>query len=120
MDNWLLIVVAGIFLICIAVGYIRGFLKFGLSLLATLITMILVTFLSPYVSNALVKYTPIDDVIEKKCIKMFMPEISADDLSKINLSGTPLENLTPEQIASLGETDWSKYGLSAEDILSVI
>ena len=62
MDNWLLIVVAGIFLICIAVGYIRGFLKFGLSLLATLITMILVTFLSPYVSNALVKYTPIDDV----------------------------------------------------------
>lgn len=69
-----------------------------------------------YVSNALVKYTPIDDVIEKKCIKMFMPEISADDLSKINLSGTPLENLTPEQIASLGETDWSKYGLSAEDI----
>lgn len=90
MDNWLLIVVAGIFLICIAVGYIRGFLKFGLSLLATLITMILVTFLSPYVSNALVKYTPIDDVIEKKCIKMFMPEISADDLSKINLSGTRL------------------------------
>ena len=101
MDNWLLIVVAGIFLICIAVGYIRGFLKFGLSLLATLITMILVTFLSPYVSNALVKYTPIDDVIEKKCIKMFMPEISADDLSKMNLSGTPLENLTPEQIESL-------------------
>ena len=100
MDNWLLIVVAGIFLICIAVGYIRGFLKFGLSLLATLITMILVTFLSPYVSNALVKYTPIDDVIEKKCIKMFMPEISADDLSKINLSGTPLENLTLEQIWS--------------------
>ena len=62
MDNWLLIVVAGIFLICIAVGYIRGFLKFGLSLFATLITMILVTFLSPYVSNALVKYTPIDNV----------------------------------------------------------
>ena len=25
MDNWLLIVVAGIFLICIAVGYIRDF-----------------------------------------------------------------------------------------------
>ena len=49
MDNWLLIVVAGIFLICIAVGYVRGFLKFGLSLLATLITMILVTFLSPYI-----------------------------------------------------------------------
>lgn len=49
-----------------------------------------------------------------------MPEISADDLSKMNLSGTPLENLTPEQIESLGETGWSKYGLSAEDILSVI
>ena len=32
---------------------------------------------------------------------MFMPEISADDLSKMNLSGTPLENLTPEQIEVL-------------------
>ena len=69
MDNWLLIVVAGIFLICIAVGYIRDLELLGDFLfLQTLITMILVTFLSPYVSNALVKYTPIDDVIEKKIV----------------------------------------------------
>ena len=32
MDNWLLIVIAVIFIICIVVGYVRGFLKLGLSL----------------------------------------------------------------------------------------
>ncbi len=31
MDNWLLIIVGTIFLICIAFGYVRGFLKLGLS-----------------------------------------------------------------------------------------
>ena len=36
MNNWLLIIVATVFLICIAVGYIRGFLKLGLSLIACL------------------------------------------------------------------------------------
>ena len=35
MDNWLLIIVAVIFIICIVVGYVRGFLKLGISLLSS-------------------------------------------------------------------------------------
>ena len=66
MDNWLLIIVATVFLICIAVGYIRGFLKFGLSLISTVLTLVIVAFLSPYVADALAKYTPVDDFIEQK------------------------------------------------------
>ena len=53
MDNWLLIIVATIFIICIVVGYVRGFLKLGISLFSTVLTLILVLFLSPYVANAL-------------------------------------------------------------------
>lgn len=45
MDNWLLIIVGTIFLICIAFGYVRGFLKLGLSLLSTILTLVLVLFL---------------------------------------------------------------------------
>ena len=56
MDNWLLIIVGTIFLICIAFGYVRGFLKLGLSLLSTILTLVLVLFLSPHVTRALKEY----------------------------------------------------------------
>ena len=44
----------------------------------------------------------------------------ADDLLKANLSGTPLENLTVDQIKSLSESGWDKLGITAQDILKVV
>ena len=76
MNNWLLIIVATVFLICIAVGYIRGFLKLGLSLISTVLTLVIVAFLSPYVADALAKYTPVDDFIEQKFVVAFHQELS--------------------------------------------
>ena len=84
MDNWLLIIVATVFLICIAVGYIRGFLKFGLSLISTVLTLVIVAFLSPYVADALAKYTPVDDFIEQKFVAAFMPELSEEQLAGLD------------------------------------
>ena len=76
MDNWLLIIVATIFIICIVVGYIRGFLKLGLSLLSTILTLVLVLFLSPYVADALEKYTPVrseERRVGKECRSRWSP-----------------------------------------------
>ena len=73
MDNWLLIIVGVIFLISIVAGYVRGLLKIGISLLATVLSIVLVMFLAPYVSDALIKWTPADEMIEEKCMEMFMP-----------------------------------------------
>ena len=87
MNNWLLIIVATVFLICIAVGYIRGFLKLGLSLISTVLTLVIVAFLSPYVADALAKYTPVDDFIEQKFVAAFMPELSEEQLAGLDLSG---------------------------------
>lgn len=120
MENRLLILVGIIFLICVVFGYVWGFLKFGLSLFSTVITLVLVSFLSPYVSDALTKYTPIDELIEKKCIETFMPEIPVEDLLKADLSGTPLAGLDRDQIEKLNDKDWSKLGINGEDILSVL
>ena len=64
MDNWLLIIVGVIFLISIVAGYVRGLLKIGISLLATVLSIVLVMFLAPYVSDALIKWTPADEMIE--------------------------------------------------------
>lgn len=120
MDNWLLIIVAVIFVVCIVVGYVRGFLKFGLSLLSTVLTLVLVAILSPYVSDALAKYTPVDDFIEERVVEAFMPEIPVDDLANVDLSGTPLEDLDPEELANLNDENWDMLGITAQDILDVI
>lgn len=120
MDNWLLIVVAIIFVLCIVAGYVRGFLKFGISLLSTVLTLVIVIFLSPYVADALAKFTPVDEFIEEKCVEAFMPEIPVDEIKKVDLSGTPLEKLDSDQLENLNDLDWEMYGITAGDILNIL
>ena len=57
--NGLLIAVGLIFLVCMIVGYTRGFIKIVASLAATVATIVLVTFLSPYVSGVLLRQFPL-------------------------------------------------------------
>lgn len=120
MNNWLLIIVAMIFLIGIVIGFVRGFFKIGLSILSTVMTIVLMIFLNPYVAEALTKYTPVDDMIKDKCIEMFMPKLSAEELAEIDLSKTPLAGLSKEQLADLGSIDWESMGIEEKDILKVL
>ena len=59
--NELLIVVAGIFILCFMIGVNRGFIKIVASLSATLIVLVLVMVSMPYVGNALREYTPLEE-----------------------------------------------------------
>lgn len=120
MDNWLLIIVAAIFIICIVVGYVRGFLKLGISLLSTVLTLILVLILSPYVAAALEKYTPVDDYIESRIVEAFIPDITEEQLSQADMNGTPLAGLSLEQLENLNNLDWDLIGITADDILDLI
>ena len=49
MENWLLLAVGIVFLVCMIAGFVKGFLRIGLSLLSTILTLVLVSFLSQYV-----------------------------------------------------------------------
>ena len=120
MDNWLLIIVAVIFIVCVVVGYVRGFLKLGISLFSTVLTLILVLFLSPYVANALEEYTPVDDYIESRIVEAFIPDITEEQLSQIDLSGTPFADLTNDQLANLNDLDRDLLGITTDDILNLI
>ena len=53
MDNWLVAVVAGAFLLGLIIGIARGAIKITVSLLATIVTFVLVFFLTPYVSKGI-------------------------------------------------------------------
>lgn len=120
MDNWLLIIVGVIFLLCIAIGYARGFFKIGLSLLSSVLTILIMMYLSPYVADALVKYTPVDEMIEKKCVESFMPEVTGSIFEGKNLTGTPFANLDDDTLQNIADEDWKRIGITAEDILNII
>ena len=112
--NWLLISVLAVFLIGILVGALRGFVKIGVSLLATILTLVLVVFLNPYVSDAVIQFTPFDEMIEDACVEAFMPSFSLED---VDLSGTPLADYDVE---GLSEIDLGALGLEMEDISALI
>ena len=120
MNNWLLIIVGVIFLLCIAVGYIRGFFKIGLSLLSSVLTIVIMMYLSPYVADALAKYTPIDEMIEKKCVESFMPEVSGSIFEGKDLTGTPFANIDDDTLQNIANEDWKRIGITTDDILNVI
>lgn len=70
--NGLLIAVGLIFLVCLIVGYKRGFIKIVASLAATLATIVLVAFLTPYVSSVLLKTVPIEEMMQDKCMEILL------------------------------------------------
>lgn len=76
--NGLLIVVAAIFLFCVFWGYHRGFIKIAVSLAATLITIILVVFMTPYISSMILKVFPIEKAMQEKCIEILVPKAEGD------------------------------------------
>ncbi|MEE1086364.1 MAG: CvpA family protein [Schaedlerella sp.] len=119
MDNWLLIVVLIIFALFALRGGIKGFFKISISLLSAVLTVIIVIFASPYVQDAVVKYSVLDEFVEEKCLEIFMPRLTADMLNGLDLSGTPLEDLTALEIKEIGSFDWSVMGMTVEEVLDL-
>lgn len=119
--NFLLIVTGSIVLISMIVGMARGFIKIAASLAATIITIALVMFLSPYVSKAILKMTPLEQTVQKKCVKLLagagMGEIPREQqITAIENANLPevfremlLENNNSEIYQSLGVTNFGEY-----------
>lgn len=120
MDYMVLLIVGLIFVVCVVIGYIRGLLKIGLSLLSTVITMVLVVFLSPYVGDALIKYTPIDEMIEEKCLEGFAVNMSGDLLVGKDLSGTPLAGMSEQDLQGLNGKNLNDRGISVNTFLEAV
>ncbi len=119
--NELLVVVAGIFILCFMIGVNRGFIKIVASLSATLIILVLVIFSMPYVGQALRDYTPLEDKVKEKCIEVLQPgdadtESRDAQISLIENSEFPdifkdllLANNNGEVYESLGVTAFVDY-----------
>lgn len=72
--NELLIAVLAVFLLCMIVGYVKGFTRLVISLASMVLTIFLVNMAVPYVSRAIVTLTPLDEKIKQSCIEAILPE----------------------------------------------
>ena len=72
--NVVLLIVGIIFLVCMIVGYRKGFLKIAVSLGITIAAIILVTMLSPYVSTWIQKSTPLVETVQNKVEDILISE----------------------------------------------
>ncbi|MBO5461118.1 MAG: CvpA family protein [Ruminococcus sp.] len=120
MDNWLLIIVGIVFLLCMIAGGVKGFFRIGISLLSSVITIIIVIYLSPYIEDAIIKYTPLDEMIEERCVEAFIPKVASSALEGKDLSETPLSEFSAEELKKMEEIDWDALGMTADEIMTLI
>ena len=112
--NWLLIGIGLVFVLGVIWGAWRGLIKVAATLVAAILSIVLVIFLNPYVSKAVKKWTPLDDMIEKKCVEIFLPSVSQEVLENADLSQLPLTEYQKQQLQN--NTDLSSLGLGMDDI----
>ena len=115
--NWLSMTVGAVFLICLIVGFMRGAVKIIVSLAATLATLVIVYFATPYVADALETYTPLDDMIRSQVVSTMAEGASA------SLGGEE-EKMDADSVrrvlgaAGVSEEKLKEYGITIEDIVN--
>jgi len=113
--NWLLIVVAAILVMGMIIGLVRGGLRIAVSLVATVLTIAIVVFVTPYVSEAIVALTPMDEILENQCVNAISKAMGGKESGK---------QLTEKQVRSImngagvTEEELESYGITVEDIVN--
>lgn len=112
--NWLLIIVALLFVIGIIVGFAKGAIRIAVSLAATIFTFLVVYFVTPYVSQALYSLTPADEMIKQQCLSMMNRMVTGEE---------EIQGLTEEQVRSMlagagvSEETLAAAGITVQDIV---
>lgn len=117
--NWLSMTVGAVFLICLIVGFMRGAIKIIVSLAATLLTLVLVYFATPYVADAIAEYTPLDDMIKSQVVST-MANAAASQLGGGEESGGMDADSVRKvlQAAGVSEDMLAQYGITIDDIVN--
>lgn len=80
--NGLLIVVGIILLIGALTGFGKGAVRILVSLVTTVVTIVIVFYTSPYVSQALYALTPLDELIQGKCLSVVEEVVAENELPR--------------------------------------
>ena len=96
----------------------QGAVKILVSLATTLVTFVVVFFAAPYVSDAIVKFTPLDEAIETQ-VSNTIAEAAASQLME-NGEGKMTADGVRKALgaAGLNEDTLAQYGITVEDIVN--
>ena len=117
--NWLSMTVGAVFLICLIVGFMRGALRIIVSLAATLLTLVLVYFATPYVSDAIAEYTPLDDMIKSQVVSTMANAAASQLGGGEEAGGMDADSVRKVlQAAGVSEETLAQYGITIDDIVN--
>lgn len=117
--NWLSMTVGAIFLICLIVGFMRGAVKIIVSLAATVVTLVLVYFATPFVSDAIARYTPLDDMIKSQVVSTMANAAASQLGGGEEAGGMDADSVRKVlQAAGVSEETLAQYGITIDDIVN--
>lgn len=108
--NALTIAVIIIFIICMAIGYIKGLFRSVLGTAATIVALILAYLLTPIVSRIIIEHTLIDDYVDNKVYDIIQEQVQKKAEEKLKENGVPASQakLNESQVDELMNTSLSK------------
>ncbi len=113
--NWMLIIVLIIFLLMIIRGWRKGLLRILFGLIAILVLIGLVSFVTPYVSGFLKEHTGIYTMIEERCTRQIQERIENGMESSVGQDSAVAGISLPEKVTSYltdsGETVLESSGI---------
>ena len=117
--NWLSMLIGAVFLICMIVGFMRGATKIIVSLAATVVTLVLVYFATPFVSDAIARYTPLDDMIKSQVVSTMANAAASQLGGGEEAGGMDADSVRKVlQAAGVSEETLAQYGITIDDIVN--
>lgn len=122
--DWLVIGIGIIFLTGIIVGICRGAIKITVSLATTVVTLAIVFFATPVVSDLIVNFTPMDEVIEDKVSSTItdaaIAQLTGGDADEDMAEESGMTTESVERVleaAGVSESTLEQYGITVQDIV---
>ena len=114
--NILLVIVGGIIAIGAIVGFAKGAVRIAVSLGATILTLVVVYFATPYVSKAIYSLTPIDEMVEQQCIKTMTKAFTGEADTNSGFTEEQVRGIL--SAAGVSEQTLEAAGITVEDIVN--
>lgn len=114
--DWVVLAIGAIFLICIIVGVCKGAIKIAVSLAATLLTVVIVFFATPFVVKLIIEKTPVDTIIKDQVVAA-MADAATEQVTE---GGGLSEDMVRKVLKAAGvsEEKLAEYGIKIEDIVN--
>ena len=114
--DWVVLAIGAIFLICIIVGVCKGAIKIAVSLAATVLTVVIVFFATPFVVKLIIEKTPVDTMIKDQVVAA-MADAATEQVTE---GGGLSEDMVRKVLKAAGvsEEKLAEYGIKIEDIVN--